>query len=208
MDNSAIFKELDQPLDMSVVKQREAFGGRKLDYLAGWYVQKRANDIFGYDGWSMRVVSLEKILERAYENNYGKSMIQVAYMAVVEVTCLGVTRQDSGTGDGQANIDAVYPAYELAIKEATTDAMKRAFKGFGNQFGLPLYDHERVGVVTENDKRARKMAEQACERILKAIAESENPLQVAVDEEKAILRFKEAYPDLYDEVQSALKFEG
>ena len=39
-------------------------------------------------------------------------------------------------------------AHESAVKEAVTDAFKRAFRGFGYPFGLALYDksREHVGI--------------------------------------------------------------
>jgi hypothetical protein len=39
-------------------------------------------------------------------------------------------------------------AHESAVKEAVTDALKRALRSFGNPFGLALYDktRENVGV--------------------------------------------------------------
>ncbi len=41
-----------------------------------------------------------------------------------------------------------------AIKEAETDAMKRALMTFGNPFGLALYDKDQANVVDEPDERA------------------------------------------------------
>jgi hypothetical protein len=42
-------------------------------------------------------------------------------------------------------------AHESALKEAETDAMKRALMTFGNQFGLALYDKTQENV--EDDTR-------------------------------------------------------
>ena len=50
-------------------------------------------------------------------------------------------REGSGAGHG---IDAdLGQAHESAIKEAETDAMKRALMTFGNPFGLALYDKQQ-----------------------------------------------------------------
>jgi DNA repair and recombination protein RAD52 len=43
-------------------------------------------------------------------------------------------------------------AHESALKEAETDAMKRAFMTFGNPFGLALYDKEQANVVHDQDQ--------------------------------------------------------
>ena len=41
----------------------------------------------------------------------------------------------------------LFRSHESAIKEAETDAMKRALMTFGNQFGLALYDKDQKNVV-------------------------------------------------------------
>ena len=45
-----------------------------------------------------------------------------------------------GTGAGHGNQSNHGNNHESAIKEAETDARKRAFMQFGNQFGLSLYN--------------------------------------------------------------------
>jgi hypothetical protein len=50
-----------------------------------------------------------------------------------------------------ANVQVLNKA-ESAIKEAETDAMKRALATFGNPFGLALYDRERRGVTGKKGK--------------------------------------------------------
>jgi hypothetical protein len=59
----------------------------------------------------------------------------------VTVTAGGLTpliREGSGAGHG-IDVD-LGQAHESALKEAETDAMKRALMTFGNPFGLALYD--------------------------------------------------------------------
>jgi hypothetical protein len=55
-----------------------------------------------------------------------------------------VCREASGSGHGVGATPGA--AHESAIKEAETDAMKRALITFGNPFGLALYDPELRGV--------------------------------------------------------------
>ena len=59
-----------------------------------------------------------------------------------------VIREGSGAGHG---IDAdLGQAHESAIKEAETDAMKRALMTFGNPFGLALYDKQQREVTSSS----------------------------------------------------------
>lgn len=117
---------LAAPLDLDNVKQRDGHRGRKLDYISGEHAIAEANRIFGFDGWSCETVHMECVKENP-----------PTYIARVRVRAGGVTREGWG-GDSK-------PDHENACKGAETDAIKRALRTFGNQFGLPLYDKEENG---------------------------------------------------------------
>ena len=114
---------LAAPLDLNNVKQRKGAGGRKLDYISGEHAIAEANRIFGFDGWSCETVHMECVKENP-----------PTYIARVRVRAGGVTREGWGGDNGND--------HENAVKGAETDAIKRALRTFGNQFGLPLYDKE------------------------------------------------------------------
>jgi len=134
---------LTAPLDRANVRQREQ-GRSSVSYLEGWQVIAEANRIFGFDGWQRQTIAQHCVSER--ERPIGRDQKPgwgVTYTAQVRITvrCLGlepVIREGSGAGHG---IDSdLGQAHESALKEAETDAMKRALMTFGNPFGLALYD--------------------------------------------------------------------
>ena len=88
----------------------------------------------------------------------------VTYIAKVSVIAdLGaVTREDFGAGHGY-DMDLGL-AHESAIKEAVTDALKRALRSFGNVFGLALYDKSRANVGPEEQPEPAKPASKAPNR--------------------------------------------
>lgn len=131
---------LAAPLDSSHVAARTQ-GGRQVSYIEGWHAIAEANRIFGFDGWNRETVELRQLGEpREVGNN-----IRVEYSARVRITVGDVVRDGCGFGQG---IDKdVGQAHESALKEAETDAMKRAFVTFGNPFGLALYDKTQRNVV-------------------------------------------------------------
>jgi DNA repair and recombination protein RAD52 len=143
--------QLNKPLNKANVSQRTGAGNKKLDYLEGWFVIEEANRIFGFDGWTSETTRLELIgTITAEPDQYGKTKHTVGYRATVRVKVGDVVREGCGFGNG---IDAnPINAHELALKEAETDARKRAFMTFGNPFGLALYDKERTGVEVEAPK--------------------------------------------------------
>lgn len=118
-------QQLSQPLEQSRVAKRQGGGGMSLSYLEGFDVIDTANAIFGYDGWSSAVRSV-------VATQYG-------YIATVAVLIGDVKREDSGFGivtrdNGEG--------HEMAVKGAVTDALKRALRTFGDQFGNSLYSKD------------------------------------------------------------------
>lgn len=144
--------ELEKPLEGKYVKTRNQ-SGVNLSYIESWHVIKRANELFGFDGWSRITKRLDCVVNDTYQKN-GKEMYRVSYVATVTVIVDGVSRDGTGAGHGfgQSPTDA----HESAVKEAESDAMKRAFMTFGNQFGLALYDKEQkeVDYTPEPDWKA------------------------------------------------------
>ena len=135
--------ELGKPLNRANVKQREQ-SGQKLSYIEGWVVIAEANRIFGFDGWQRETVTLKCVSQM--ERPVGKQQRPgwgVTYSARVRITVTAgglspIIREGSGAGHG-IDVD-LGQAHESALKEAETDAMKRALMTFGNPFGLALYD--------------------------------------------------------------------
>ena len=135
-------KALKAKLSGKVVRTRDQ-DGMTLSYVEGWHVIAEANRIFGYDAWDRRTVHSECVWQGTTEGLKGCS-----YVARVQVRVrtddVVVVREGCGSGHGLGlNLGE---AHESAIKEAETDAMKRALMTFGNPFGLALYDREKRGV--------------------------------------------------------------
>lgn len=140
--------ELAKPLDRSTVKERTQ-AGRKLSYVEGWHVIAEANRIFGFDGWNRETILLTETnrdLVHLTGNNGAYDQWRVGYIAKVRVTVGTVVREGTGYGSGMGKPEALGDAVEGAIKEAETDAMKRALMTFGNPFGLALYDKSQANV--------------------------------------------------------------
>jgi len=132
---------LRAPLSRADVRTRSQ-SGRQLSYIEGWHAIAEANRIFGFDAWDRQLLELRMVSER--ERLIGRDQKPgwgVSYLATVRITVGSITRDGTGAGHG---IDTdLGLAHESAIKEAETDAMKRALMTFGNPFGLALYDKEQ-----------------------------------------------------------------
>ncbi len=159
---AAIVAKLDAPLDPSKVSTL-TFGGRNAPYLEGWYVISAANGIFGYDGWSYEVLSVEPISSWNVTRTRRTETVEVRvtlYQARVRVEALGTSRTDVGTNIAE---DATAEAHETAIKGAATDGLKRALRTFGAQFGNELYDKNppRPAEAPQGPQEARGVAQSA-----------------------------------------------
>ena len=137
-------EKLNEPILGVNVKEREAGWGGKdntLAYVEGYHVIAEANRIFGFGGWSSETI------ETTCVQNEPRA---VSYIAKVRITVGDVIRE--GTGAGHGNQTNHGNNHESAIKEAETDARKRAFMQFGNQFGLSLYNGKDKSWKTNKEK--------------------------------------------------------
>ena len=142
---------LSAPLDRAKVRQREQ-GRSSVSYLEGWQVIAEANRIFGFDGWQRETVALrcvnqsERTIGRDQKPGWGVTYTARVRISVSTAGQPALIREGCGAGHG---IDAdLGQAHESALKEAETDAMKRALMTFGNPFGLALYDKQQREVTS------------------------------------------------------------
>jgi len=161
---------LSAPLDRANVRQREQ-GRSRVSYLEGWQVIAEANRIFGFDGWQRQTIAVrcvaqaERLIGARGTSRDQKPGWGVTYTARVRVTVTAgglapLVREGSGAGHG-IDMD-LGQAHESALKEAETDAMKRALMTFGNPFGLALYDkaQRQVSSTTGQGEGAQRPGEQ------------------------------------------------
>jgi hypothetical protein len=123
---------LNEMLKEKDIKHRKGPGGKTLSYVSGDYAIATANRIFGHGKWGYTV------LDRGRETTPdGKTL----YTADVQLSVLGCPFPFPGEGEGVPLNDTV-EQHAKARKEAVTDALKRALRHFGDQFGLSLYNED------------------------------------------------------------------
>jgi DNA repair and recombination protein RAD52 len=154
-----IGKELRKPMDASLVKPPPA--GKFGEYIAAYDVIKLMNFIFGWDGWSHRVDTLTRTNE-----GHGKKedTFAIGYAALVTVDLHpgglqnGITASHQCIGHGQGHGKSIGDCYDSAMKEAATDALKRAVRVLGDPMGLALYDKAKANVAERADPERVKSA--------------------------------------------------
>jgi len=216
MDWDKISAELQKPLNSAHVKPPKQFGP-KGSYIEAWHAQAEANRIFGEGGWLQEVMETKCVSEKSREiGQQKKPGFGVTYIAKVRITVDGVAREDFGAGHGY-DVDLGL-AHESAIKEAVSDAMKRALKSFGNPFGLALYDKTQANVAdtAQIEAAEAKQAEAAAKTkafvdgIVSQI-ETETPEGAAVilqENDAKLAWVKGKFPDEFRRVEDAAKAAG
>ncbi|KDO24206.1 hypothetical protein SPRG_10635 [Saprolegnia parasitica CBS 223.65] len=137
---------LRQKLNTDVLSRRPGPGGRRLTYLESCKAIEIANEAFGFNGWSCRIVDCN--LE--YKEKDGNGRWSVGYSAVVRIELKdGSTHEDVGfgTSDGMKELGA---ALEQSKKASISDARKRALRLFGEYLGNSCYDKEHIKDVAAN----------------------------------------------------------
>lgn len=140
---------LKVPPPPQMVHHLKKGGNFEVAYLQTDDVVERANEIFGYAGWSDTVVDrtiLINELAPPRNSNTGKQNWNVVAEARVRVTLRsGVFHEDVGIGSNEQGTRAA--ALATAIKSAVSDGRKRALKLFGPALGLNLATHATRGVA-------------------------------------------------------------
>ena len=138
-------EQLNQPIDPKNVETRDGnrSGSLQLAYVESWHVIKEANRIFGFDGWSSETIQLDCVQS---------DDLCVTYIAKVRVTVGDVIREGVGAGHGKGERVNLGDKHESAVKEAESDARKRAFMQFGSQLGLSLYDRSKAWKNPKKDR--------------------------------------------------------
>ncbi len=156
-------KALSSPIHPDRVSERKQ-GNQTLSYVEAVEVIRAANGIFGFGNWGYSVKDGPKVVAEGVREYRDKP--PVPWYLWQETVTLTVR---SGLGEPALTMDGVGASIqsgdgpegaEMAVKAADTDALKRALKNYGNQFGLSLYDKEDVQNIEENYKewRARERA--------------------------------------------------
>jgi len=133
---SEVEAALAQPFNLPVY-QKDGPGGKKFDYVAWYQSVRHANQVFGPMAWSTTIKQLTQN-PKGYE-----AIVSIRVLTIDDTT--GTVVETTRDGAGYSDITQTRAGEELrdmASKAAATDALSKAFKLFGDNFGLGLYDKD------------------------------------------------------------------
>lgn len=136
--------KLAADLPRDVVKTRSQ-AGQSLSYVSSDYVIRRLNEVFGPTGWTFLADPPREVYRGTRQGKSGENVV-IVYEVRGTLRAEGIERVDVGVGQCDSGANAVAQGIEKALKEATTDALKRCARTLGNSFGLALYDKSGEGI--------------------------------------------------------------
>lgn len=132
---------IERKLDPKLIKQRDAGGGRKLDYISGATVIRLLNKAFNYQ-WSFEIINETLVKSEPKYNKHKKTYEEqrpyIKVLGRLTVPGYGVKEQY-----GTKIVMGGATEQEGAAKSAATDALKKCATLLG--IGLELYEDETIG---------------------------------------------------------------
>lgn len=113
-------------------------------HMQAWDIKRYLLRVFGFAGYDTE--NRELTLVREIETpNGNRSKWTVVYRAQVRLIVKDVHGRELGHWDGEAagvgnNLPNLGDSHDMAMKSATSQALKRAATNLGDQFGLSLYN--------------------------------------------------------------------
>lgn len=134
--------QLEKPIDAKRVAHRQGGGGTTLSYIEGHEAIDAANRIFGYGTWGFEIIGSPT---RDHYTDGSGEIKAMWYTAKVRLHVRGCEPIEEM---GLVEVQMPKPGREytfgqqvdVAMKGAITDALKRALRCYGDQFGNSLYD--------------------------------------------------------------------
>ncbi|WP_228981336.1 Rad52/Rad22 family DNA repair protein [Streptomyces sp. DH12] len=113
-------------------------------HMEAWDIKRYLLRVFGFAGYDTENRELSIVREIEIPQG-GRSRWTVVYRAQVRLTVKDVHGNELGHWDGEAaggatNLPSLADAHDMAMKTASSQALKRAATNLGDQFGLSLYN--------------------------------------------------------------------
>ena len=139
----AQIKDLSAKLSAKHVRTREE-GGKVLSYLEGWHLLARSQSDIWFRALGPRNRRISLCMGRGLQTT--ANAVPISRVFELRFAQTGQSSSVKAVGPAMEAARTPGEAHEFALKQAETDATKRAISTFGNVFGLALYDKDQKGV--------------------------------------------------------------
>jgi hypothetical protein len=146
--DEAQHKVLLSPLNTARIENRSQ-AGMKLSYLSQQDVRAHAIRLFGFGGFDCETLDTRLMFEELMETKRWN----VGYLVTMRITIRNPQGElvcvYSESAVGSSTQPQRGEAHDMALKTASSDAMKRCFINLGSQFGLSLYDNGSTAEIVK-----------------------------------------------------------
>lgn len=154
------YEQLMKPLNTRRVSSKTGGRGKRLSFLEVWDVKAHLIRVFGFGGWSWAVTETKFVYEtedpdlddngkQKERNGVPLTQWNVAYSALGTLTIHQLNAQYAEAAVGHSKNPQRGEAHDNALKNAESDAIKRAAINLGTQFGLSLYNDGNLDDVVK-----------------------------------------------------------
>lgn len=147
-----VAKALDENVERALISSREGAANTTLSYLRGDIIANNLNSVFGPLGWEVSAkidrIDAHEATRKGYNGKPDRDVFVVQVVTSVTLTIkptvpggTSTSYTQSGLGYGEVEIDKQRKdAYNMAVKGADTDGMKRCATFLGRALGMFLID--------------------------------------------------------------------
>lgn len=147
-----VAKALDENVERALISSREGAANTMLSYLRGDIIANNLNNVFGPLGWEVSAkidrIDAHEATRKGYNGKPDRDVFVVQVVTSVTLTikptvpgATSTSYTQSGLGYGEVDIDKQRKdAYNMAVKGADTDGMKRCATFLGRALGMFLID--------------------------------------------------------------------
>lgn len=142
-----------KPLNKARVETRQQ-QGQTLSYINQADMRAHAIRLFGFGNFDIETVEVNMVFEEQTKTKNGADAWHVGWKATVKVTIRNQHGEQvccfSESAIGQSTQPQRGESHDMALKTATSDAMKRCFINIGDQGGLGLYNNGSLNAMVKD----------------------------------------------------------
>lgn len=147
-----VAKALDEDVERALISSREGAANTTLSYLRGDVIADHLNQVFGPLGWEVNAkidrIDAHEATRKGFNGKPDRDVFVVQVVTSVTLTIkptvaggTPTSYTQSGLGYGEVDIDKQRKdAYNMAVKGADTDGLKRCSTFLGRKLGMFLID--------------------------------------------------------------------
>lgn len=137
-------QKLKRKVNPTEIEVRKGPGGCELHYLPTHVIINHLNESFGFNNWHSQLLK-EEIVHKEFTGGKWQIVTRTHMKITADINGSTCAREDVGWGN--SILPSLADALELSSKTATSDALKRCARQFGDYTGNCLYNKQFLNAI-------------------------------------------------------------